>query len=51
MRKDSPKLAKSDNRMTSISKHNAYSSLYQVSQVPRMTLVDDEEYFFEVEDF
>jgi hypothetical protein len=50
MRKDSLKFPKTDEKMMSVSRHGS-SSLYHISQVPKLVLVDDEEYFFEVEDF
>jgi hypothetical protein len=51
MRKDSLKPAKTNERLMNISTRNSNSSIYHISQVPKMVLVDDEEYFFEVEDF
>ena len=50
MRKQSLKPPKADERMTSATRFGS-NSFYHISQVPKLVLVDDEEYFFEVEDF
>ena len=51
MRKDIVKLPKADESLVGVAKKSSSSSMYHISQIPKLVLVDDEEYFFEVEDF